>query len=223
MSNPTQNPGLYDASHCYPVLSYVLDEGRVAVIDPQNMREADRDGQLFLVDDLSGLPDGKIKGHFLKSGENASIQQSDLVGMIREEYLPEWALKIIYPPIRSILAVPGEDARVVDAAPYRLSLQRWISSESLGRVGIDLYNVYCDYTNGKKSGKPFNRCWEKMNFYGPILINGMNAEDQPLTDSDVEFLLRELNDPMARIPLPEPEDGMAEDIEQNTGMGGMSQ
>lgn len=89
---------LYDVSHCIPENGEELDyEGRVLIFDAENLNDEhlNPESQLFLAKCGFGCkPDSrgrKIFGQFLSDGEKCHITREDVVGIIRNECLPDWA------------------------------------------------------------------------------------------------------------------------------------
>ncbi len=86
--------GLFDKSHCTDEDNY---EGQVLVIKPSTLKDEFKttDFQLFLaVTGFGCYPDTmgtSVSGIFLKDDDRASFSRHDFIGVIKDEYLPEWA------------------------------------------------------------------------------------------------------------------------------------
>lgn len=138
-------------------------------------------------------------------GEDHSEQRMAVLGVVDSWKLPEWAADILFPPVRSILALPGEPAKIVNTSSLGRSirsqinagLMSWVVSCSDG----ESVNIYFD-RDARRKGAPFNRRLGGFSFYGPILINGMHAEDRALTKVEAQSLLQSLNDPSACVERP---------------------
>lgn len=89
--------GLFDISHCKDsdeVDNYV---GKVLVLSPNALSDEYKtpEDQLFYATGGFGCyPDKigtKVFGYFLKDDENCSWLRGEFIGVIKDEYLPEWA------------------------------------------------------------------------------------------------------------------------------------
>lgn len=90
--------GLFDASHCEPEKDGEIDyTDRVLVLKPDILKDEYKtpDYQLFLAEGGFGCTPNargrKVFGQFLMDGEKTHYQRTDFIGVIRDEYLPEWA------------------------------------------------------------------------------------------------------------------------------------
>lgn len=89
--------GLFDASHCEEDGRAQDYSGRVLILNPHIMKDQYKtpDDQLFLAKDGFGCSPSasgrKVFGEFLKDGEQTHFNRADFIGIIKEEYLPEWA------------------------------------------------------------------------------------------------------------------------------------
>ena len=100
--------GLHNASHCESENDGEIDyTDRVLVLKPSVLKDEYKtpDYQLFLAEGGFGCSANargrKIFGQFLKDGEKTYYQRSDFIGVLKDEYLPEWAaekLDEINPP-----------------------------------------------------------------------------------------------------------------------------
>lgn len=100
--------GLFDASHCESEKDGQLDyEGKVLVLrgDVLKDRYKTPEDQLFLADGGFGCrPNSrgrKVFGKFLKDGEDTHFYREDFAGILKDEYLPDWAkekLNELQPP-----------------------------------------------------------------------------------------------------------------------------
>lgn len=133
-------------------------------------------------------------------GESHRLQRMAILSVVNSERLPEWAAGILFPPLRSILVLPGEDGKIVEAGALGRSIRRQLHADHLDCVGDcsenESINIYCDQ-DAKTKCLPFNRCLHGVNYYGPILINGMHEEDRSLTDLEIANLLQCLDAPSA--------------------------
>ena len=93
-----QELGLFDHTHCLSEKDGELDyTSKVVVINPYIFKDEYKtpEDQLFLAESGCGCcPDsrgGKVFGQFLKDGEKTHYQRSDIVGILKDENLPEWA------------------------------------------------------------------------------------------------------------------------------------
>ncbi|MCQ4022413.1 DUF3849 domain-containing protein [Ruminococcus sp. zg-924] len=103
--------GLFDASHCESEKDGQLDyEGKVLVLrgDVLKDRYKTPEDQLFLADGGFGCrPNSrgrKVFGKFLKDGEDTHFYREDFAGILKDEYLPDWArekLNELQPPEES--------------------------------------------------------------------------------------------------------------------------
>lgn len=103
--------GLFDASHCESEKDEQLDyEGKVLVLrgDVLKDRYKTPEDQLFLADGGFGCrPNSrgrKVFGKFLKDGEDTHFYREDFAGILKDEYLPDWAkekLNELQPPEES--------------------------------------------------------------------------------------------------------------------------
>lgn len=93
-----QELGLFDASQCESEKDGKLNyEGKVLVIRGDVLKDKYKtpEDQLFLAESGFGCTPNargrKIFGRFLKDGEETYFQRNDFIGVLKEEYLPEWA------------------------------------------------------------------------------------------------------------------------------------
>ena len=92
-----QDLGLFDASHCLPNDSEQDYRGKVVVIDPSIFKDEYKkpDCQLFLAEGGFGASPHargrKVFGKFLDTGESTQYNRSDIIGVLKDECLPEWA------------------------------------------------------------------------------------------------------------------------------------
>ena len=183
-----------------------LEDGRtlVAAIDEGCFRMDLRD---------QAEPSGKERHQTLrdrnqnlpKCGESHCLHRLAILSVVDTERLPEWASDILFPPLRSILVLPGEAGRAVEVSSLQRSICRQLDAERLDCVGScseqESINLYFD-SDAQKKGLPFNRCLDGQNYYGPILINGMHEEARSLTDLEMTSLLQRLNAPAAMREAP---------------------
>lgn len=90
--------GLFDRTHCVSEKDGQIDyEGKVVVISPHIFKDEYKnpDDQLFYVTGGFGArPNSrgrKVFGHFLKDGEETHYYREDILGVLKDEHLPEWA------------------------------------------------------------------------------------------------------------------------------------
>ena len=93
-----QELGLFDSSHCESEQDGEIDyTGKVVAIRPDILKDQYKtpDDQLFLAEGGFGChPNSrgrKVFGQFLKDGEETDYQRSELIGVVKDEHLPEWA------------------------------------------------------------------------------------------------------------------------------------
>ncbi len=92
-----QDLGLFDASHCVPDDSRQDYTGKVVVINPNILKDCYKtpEDQLFFVDGGFGArPDSrgrKVFGKFLKDDISTHYYREDIIGVLKSEYLPQWA------------------------------------------------------------------------------------------------------------------------------------
>lgn len=63
--------------------------------------------------------------------ESHCLQRMAILGVVDSERLPEWAADILFPPLRSILILPGEAVRAVEVSSLRRSICRQLDAERL--------------------------------------------------------------------------------------------
>lgn len=90
--------GMLDHTHCLSEKDGQLDyTGKVVVVTPRYFKEKylTPDDQLFLATGGFGCrPNArgqKVFGEFLKDGDSTHYQRSDIIGILKDEHLPEWA------------------------------------------------------------------------------------------------------------------------------------
>lgn len=90
--------GLFDSSYCISEKEAQIDyTGKVVVIDPSIFKDQYKtpDDQLFLAEGGFGCQPNargrKVFGQFLKDGEQTHYHRSDIIGVLKDEYLPQWA------------------------------------------------------------------------------------------------------------------------------------
>lgn len=103
--------GLFDASHCESEKDGQLDyKGKVLVLKGNVLKDRYKtpEDQLFLADGGFGCrPNSrgrKVFGKFLKDGEDTHFYREDFAGILKDEYLPDWAgekLNELQPPEES--------------------------------------------------------------------------------------------------------------------------
>lgn len=92
-----QNFGLFDASHCVPDDSQQDYTGKVVVINPHILKDDYKtpEDQLFFVEGGFGArPNSrgrKVFGKFLKDDISTHYFREDIIGVLKSEYLPQWA------------------------------------------------------------------------------------------------------------------------------------
>lgn len=92
------NLGLFERQHCVSEDDGQIDyEGKVVVIDPCILKDEYKtpDDQLFYVSGGFGAHPSargrKVFGEFLKDGEKTHYYREDILGVLKDEYIPEWA------------------------------------------------------------------------------------------------------------------------------------
>lgn len=89
--------GLFDASHCLPDDHQQDYTDKVVVMDPRILKDQYKtpEDQLFLAEGGFGATPytrGRmVLGTFLKDGVTTYFAREDIIGVLKEEYLPEWA------------------------------------------------------------------------------------------------------------------------------------
>lgn len=204
---------LFDRGHCLSEQHGAIDyTGKVLVMKPSMLKDKYKspDYQLFMATGGFGCEVGKqgnsVHGYFLKDMEEATFRRNDFYGVIKRDFLPQWAWDQIMPPIRSVLAVPGLPAQETIASTHWDGISKVIGCDTPMCDGLEtadgLVNLYYD-PNGKENGKPFNRRVEHQEYYGPILINGMNQFDRPLSPGETGYLISCLNQEQVMTPAQE--------------------
>lgn len=133
-----------------------------------------------------------------------SRQRTAILAMINPEQLTGWAADILFPPLRSILALPGEAPKAVRVNALEQNIRRQLNADRLNCVqgcAKETVNLYFD-PDALKKGLPFNRQLDGRNYYGPILINGAYAEGRSLTDLEMIRLIQHLNHPSVLVQKP---------------------
>lgn len=88
--------GLFNYKHCDDK-TYENLEGKVLVLRPNMLKDEYKSGdnQLFLAQSGFGCSPTasgrKVFGMFLNDGEETNYNRSEFIGIIEEEYLPQWA------------------------------------------------------------------------------------------------------------------------------------
>ncbi len=89
---------LFEAGHCISETDGEMDyTNQVLALKPEGLKDAFKTpgDQLFLAKSGFGCrPDAlgrKVYGQFLKDGENTHFYRQDFLGVLKDEYLPEWA------------------------------------------------------------------------------------------------------------------------------------
>jgi hypothetical protein len=89
---------LYNMSHCETGDIHAKDfAGKLLIVRDTALNEANRtpENQLFFATHGNGCTPGAIGrsvfGHFLSDGESAAFDRSDILGIMDEEQMPEWA------------------------------------------------------------------------------------------------------------------------------------
>jgi len=88
---------LFDHTHCLPDKHDQDLTGKVVVINPEMLDDKYKspDWQLFVPTHGNGCRPHAIgrsvSGHFLKDGENNTYWRQDIIGVLDEKHLPEWA------------------------------------------------------------------------------------------------------------------------------------
>ena len=93
-----QELGLFDRAHCVSEKNSETDyTDKVLILDPSVLKDAYKtpDDQLFLAKGGFGChPNSrgrKVFGQFLKDGEDTHFYREDFIGVVKDEYLPDWA------------------------------------------------------------------------------------------------------------------------------------
>lgn len=91
--------GLFDPSHCVESDSPLNYEGKVLVINPNLLKDQYKtpDFQLFKATSGFGCDPSKmgrkVFGYFLYDDERCSYNRNEFLGVIKDEYLPDWAIE----------------------------------------------------------------------------------------------------------------------------------
>ncbi len=90
--------GLFDGSHCISEkdgeINYI---GKVVALRPETLKDEYKtpEYQLFLAEGGFGCTPNargrKVFGKFLFDGDETYYQRSDIIGVVKDEHLPEWA------------------------------------------------------------------------------------------------------------------------------------
>lgn len=94
---------LFDHTHCLPDDHEQDYTGKVVIINPKMLADEYKspDWQLFLATGGNGCRPHAIgrsvSGHFLKDGESNNYWRTDIIGVLDEKHLPDWAEKILNP------------------------------------------------------------------------------------------------------------------------------
>lgn len=90
--------GMYDASHCIGEIGEQLDyTDRVCIFNAQRMKESHLhpEEQIFLAQSGFGCQPNsrgtKVYGRFLCDDEECYVTRQSLVGVMKDECIPEWA------------------------------------------------------------------------------------------------------------------------------------
>lgn len=87
--------GLWDSSHCIDKTGIDLED-KVLVLDPSKLKDQYKtpDFQLFIAKDGFGCSPTAIGrsvyGYFAKDDEYTSWQRSDFIGILKDEFIPDW-------------------------------------------------------------------------------------------------------------------------------------
>lgn len=102
--------------------------------------------------------------------------------------------------LRCVIADVEKEAVVVNIQNDIRDIEESIGARAIscnGHIDDDgCLNVYYDAT-AKERGELFNRHYKGENYYGAILINRMEEQDQSLTDEQINHLLDTSNNPSA--------------------------
>ena len=89
--------GLFEAKHCVDSDEPMNYEDKLLVLSPDVLKDEYKTpkDQLFLAKGGFGChPDKigtKVFGYFLKDGENTHFARGDFLGVLKDEYIPDWA------------------------------------------------------------------------------------------------------------------------------------
>lgn len=93
-----QSLGLFDYSHCISEDGGQIDyTGKVVVLKPTTLKDEYKtpEGQLFFAKHGNGCRPSasgtKVYGFHLDNGEEGYYRRYDIIGAIKDEYLPDWA------------------------------------------------------------------------------------------------------------------------------------
>lgn len=87
---------LYNRSHCRENSSGEDFTGQLLVLKPEILKDECKtpEDQLFYAENGFGCSPGshgKVMGEFLIDGEETSFHRDDFLGIVKDEFLPEWA------------------------------------------------------------------------------------------------------------------------------------
>ena len=88
---------LFDRSHCEADSRNLDFNNRVLILDPSLLKDEFKstENQLFYANSggfgCSPGSHGKVMGEFLNDGEKTNYHRDDFVGVIKDEFLPDWA------------------------------------------------------------------------------------------------------------------------------------
>lgn len=90
--------GLFDRSHCESEAEGEIDyTGKIVVLDPNILKDEYKTpkDQLFFAESGFGCSPNsrgrKVFGHFLKGDEQAYYRRHEILGVLKNEHLPDWA------------------------------------------------------------------------------------------------------------------------------------
>lgn len=93
-----QSLGLFDRSHCISEKDGEIDyKDKVVVLNPNMLKDEYKtpDDQLFWAKGGFGCSPNsrgrKVFGEFLKDGADTHFYREDIIGVLKDEHLPEWA------------------------------------------------------------------------------------------------------------------------------------
>lgn len=94
--------GLYNAAHCISESDGALDyKGKILAVSSRCLPDERKtpEDQLFLGQGGYGCSpyfrNEKLQGVFLKTGEQATLPRMRIIGVLKEEYIPQWAAEML--------------------------------------------------------------------------------------------------------------------------------
>ena len=214
-----QELGLFDRTHCISEKESETDyTNKVLILDPSVLKDEFKtpDDQLFLAKGGFGCHlnsrGRKVFGQFLKDGEDTHFYREDFIGVIRDEYLPDWAKEKLNADkkLTVVMVEPHKEPYVTEIADKLSALQKAVGGyrEVVGNGDGTL--LVCN-EEGKLKGLEGNRRIGDGSsiIAGSFFIVGDDGEDfRSLTESEAARYMER---------FAEPENISPEEVEADTG------